>query len=93
MIVYVVADGASGEVLSLHHEVDADGRDVRCWNDDILATLPPDVDRDNVMVLSTELDGIPSGRDAAFEVDLQRRTVALRPVRKQANDDAPGQRD
>ena len=86
MIVYVVTDVASGKVLSLHHEVDANGRDVRCWDDDVLATLPSDVDRDNVMVLSTELDGIPSGRDAAFEVDLERRTVALRPVRKQTND-------
>jgi len=91
MIVYVVADAATGDVLSLHHEVDADGRDVRCWDEGVLATLPPGVNRDQVIVLSTYLDGIPSGRDAAFEVDLQRRTVALRPVRNQDTHDALGQ--
>lgn len=81
MIIYVVADTTTGAVLSVHHEVDADGRDARCRDEEVLATLPPDIDRDRLTVLSTQLDGIPSGRDATFVVDLDRRTVALQPTK------------
>lgn len=77
MIVYVVADRRSGEVLSLHHEVDAEGRSVRCREEDVLAALPADVEPDQVAVLSTELDGIPSSRDAVFAVDPERRVVSV----------------
>lgn len=89
MILYIVADRTTGRVLSLHHEVDADGRDARCRDEDVLATLPPSIDRDGVTVLSTQLDGMPSGRDATFMVDVQRRTVALQPVGKREESAGP----
>lgn len=82
MKVYLLVEADTGRVLSMHHEVDADGRDVACTEGDVLATLPPGVDHDRVTVLSTQLEAMPSGRDAEFDVDLQRRVVTLRPVRR-----------
>jgi hypothetical protein len=85
MLIYMVYDKKSGDIVHVHRAVDVAGRSEACSPDEVLAALPGSLDPKAVAVVPAELDEIPSGRDMQFSVDVKSGALLRTPVRQQAN--------
>ena len=90
MLVYMVYDKKSGDIVHVHRAVDVEGRSEACTPEEVMAALPAQIDAKNVAVVPAELDDIPSGRDTVFSVDVSSGALKRTPVRQQSS--TPSQR-
>ena len=75
MLVYMAYDKKTGRIFHVHRAVDSDGRSLACTDEEVLSTLPAGVDRQNVGVIATSMDAIPSGRVLDLRVDVASGTL------------------
>jgi hypothetical protein len=85
MLVYMVYDKRTGDIVHVHRAVDAEGRSEACSTEEVLAALPGKVDAKNVGVVPAEFDEVPSGRDAVFSVDVKNGALVRTPVQQRAS--------
>ena len=85
MLVYMVYDKRSGDIVHVHRAVDVEGRSEACSPEEVLAAMPGKVDAKNVAVLPAEFDEIPSGRDMQFSVDVKSGALQRTPVQQRTN--------
>lgn len=77
MHIYMVYDKKTGDVLHMHHEVDAERRSVPCNPEDVLRLAPSQFDRGSLGITVTELQQIPSPREIQFRVDVRTGAVKV----------------
>ncbi|MCA1011402.1 hypothetical protein [Halobacillus halophilus] len=75
MLVYMIYDKSSGEIVHMHRNVDIHGRSYTCTEEEIHRMIPPHIDRKSVGYISTELDQPPSGRQVKMSVDLTKNAL------------------
>jgi phage tail tape-measure protein len=85
MLVYMVYDRKTGDIVHVHRVVDAEGRSSRATDEEVMRVLPAGVDAANVGIVATELENVPSGREVMFSVDTARGMLVTTPVRETTN--------
>jgi hypothetical protein len=81
MLVYMVYDKKTGDIVHIHRTVDAEGRSTRSTDEEVMRALPTGVDAKNVGIVATELEEMPSGREVMFSVDVRQGTLVKTPVK------------
>lgn len=85
MLVYMVYDKKTGDILHVHRAVDVEGRSEACSTDEVLAAVPGKVDVKNVGVVPAEFEEVPSGRDLQFSVDVKSGALVRTPVQQRSS--------
>jgi hypothetical protein len=84
LLVYMVYDKKTGDIVHVHRTVDAEGRSARSTDEEVMRALPASVHAKNVGIVATELDDVPSGREVMFSVDVTRGALVTTPVKAPA---------
>ena len=81
MLVYLVYDKKTGDIVHMHRTVNAQGRSTRSTDEEVMKALPASAKNKNVGIVATELEEVPSGRETMFSVDIRQGTLVKTPVK------------